>query len=303
MNPWTAPLLAIVAWAPVAGAHAIAVRCPDFGNDPGDIGNDHLALRVDPQTPNAGDTLTITAGVVYDSQPIGLALVRIDHTINVIVSAIGPANFITPPPPPPLACMAASIGPLDEGTYAVHTVVTWTDNDASPETVGNTSLQVDALPDGDTRLLAINGLMSTNWYDPAHAGEGIIVQVAAFPATEDGTVFKELVWDWFTYDTNGNPFWISGNATIDPDNPTTVTSPAVYTVDGGFAGDFGANATQEPWGTVAFTFPDINYMTVEYVANEDLPDGIPRGSGTLDYQRLLYVDGLACFPTMQDCIP
>ncbi|HET6545189.1 MAG TPA: hypothetical protein VFG55_00410 [Rhodanobacteraceae bacterium] len=300
MNLWIAlPWLAAGVWTSVARAHAIPVECPDFGN-PGNIGNDQAALRVDPPMPDAGDTLTITVGAVYGSQPIDLALVRVDHTINVIVSAIGPGNFITPPP---VGCLSASIGPLDEGTYVTRALVTWTDDDAGITAVGNSPLQVAALPGNVTPSLAINGLMSSNWYDPAHVGEGMVVQVAAFPPTPDGIIHKELVWDWFTYDANGNPFWIAGNAPVDPDDPTHVTSPAVYSTDGGFAGDFGANATQNPWGTVAFTFPDINHVTVEYTANEDLPDGVPGGSGTLDYQRLLDIDGLACDPTAQDCIP
>ncbi len=142
--------------------------------------------------------------------------------------------------------------------------------------------------------LPINGYLSSNWFDPAHGGEGIITQIAEFPPAADGTVFKQLVFDWFTFDNDGLPFWISGNATINASNPTSVTVPAVYLTNGGFAGDFGANATANPWGTVTFEFPDCNHLTVTYASNGSQPSFVPTGSGTLNLQRLVSVNGLTC---------
>ncbi|HET6545188.1 MAG TPA: hypothetical protein VFG55_00405 [Rhodanobacteraceae bacterium] len=67
--------------------------------------------------------------------------------------------------------------------------------------------------------------------------------------------------------------------------------------DGGFAGNFGADATQNPWGTVTFRFSDLDHMTVDYAADAGLPVGIPAGTGTLQFQRLLDIAGL-CRPPM-----
>jgi hypothetical protein len=147
---------------------------------------------------------------------------------------------------------------------------------------------------GAFESLPINGYMSSNWYDPAHGGEGIIVQVAEYPPDDQNVVYRALVFDWFTYDDLGIPFWISGNATIDPAHATRVTVPAAYFTDGGFAGNFGSSSTANEWGTVTFEFPDCNDMTVEYAADGDLPDGVPGGTGTLHYQRLLDINGLTC---------
>ncbi|MGA8278365.1 MAG: hypothetical protein WB784_09230 [Rhodanobacteraceae bacterium] len=143
--------------------------------------------------------------------------------------------------------------------------------------------------------LPINGYLSSNWYDPAHSGEGVITQIAEFPPTANGTVFTQIVFDWFTYDVDGLPFWISGNALIDASHPRSVTVPAIYLNDGGFAGDFGANATQNSWGTVTFEFPDCNSLTFSYASNgTPQPSYVPTGSGTLNLQRLVSVNGLTC---------
>ncbi|MGA9341131.1 MAG: hypothetical protein WBV61_02205 [Rhodanobacteraceae bacterium] len=141
--------------------------------------------------------------------------------------------------------------------------------------------------------------MTSNWYDLAHSGEGIVVQVAAFSPNADGSVSWECVFDWFTCDIDGNPIWISGSTTIDPGNPTQVTVPASSRSGGDFAGDFGANAFEIPWGSPRSRSPDRDHMTIDYVHMP--PFDTPPVTGTLHYRCLLNFDGLGCGPNAAAC--
>ncbi|MGA9422410.1 MAG: hypothetical protein WBW61_08595 [Rhodanobacteraceae bacterium] len=208
----------------------------------------------------------------------------------------------------PTPCLSESLQLHPAGDYSQRVIVVPRGEEAQPFLAAVAPLTVAPSMPGGEGPVPISGLVTSNWYDPVHSGEGIIVQVAAYPPTDDGTVYKELVWDWFTYDTSGHPFWISGNATIDPDDPITVTSSAVYSNNGGFAGDFGANAVQIAWGTLTFSFPDLDHMTVDYDGSFgfDAPRSpalleAPTGTGALHYQRLLNIDGLGCDPDATNC--
>ncbi|MGA9422472.1 MAG: hypothetical protein WBW61_08920, partial [Rhodanobacteraceae bacterium] len=274
-------LVALAACVIVPQALADPFPCPDMG-DPGYIGIDSASvfLDFDPSAPNSSQGIVLSTGKVA-FVPDNVSTQIVGTTIDILLGGHDDQSET----PPPVQCLSDSIGPLAAGSYAVRVIVIPDDPGNTPPYVAAlSSLDVTEAQPGDNVPLPINGQMTSNWYDPAHSGEGIIVQVAAYPPTTDGTVFKALVFDWFTFDTSGNPFWISGNATIDPANPTSVTVPAIYSVDGGFAGDFGANATQVPWGTLTFSFPDLNHMTVDYDAPPQ-PDAtnVPTGTGTLHY--------------------
>jgi hypothetical protein len=140
--------------------------------------------------------------------------------------------------------------------------------------------------------LPITGYLTSNWYDPAHSGEGMVVQVFESPGA--GGANRQLAFDWFTFDAAGRPFWIAGNAAVRSDAPAYITVPAFYFGNGGFAGNFGARADALSWGEVRLEFADCNRLTVYYSGNQGLPAGVPGGSGTLHYQRLGNVNGLAC---------
>lgn len=139
--------------------------------------------------------------------------------------------------------------------------------------------------------LPITGYLTSNWYDPAHSGEGMVVQVFELPGAGAS---RQLAFDWFTFDAAGRPFWIAGNAAVRSDAPAYITVPAFYYENGGFAGDFGVRADAMSWGEIRLEFADCNRLTVYYSGNQGLPAGIPGGSGTLHYQRLGNVNGLAC---------
>ncbi|MGA9422408.1 MAG: hypothetical protein WBW61_08585 [Rhodanobacteraceae bacterium] len=277
--------------SPASGAQSFS--CPQSGY-PGALGGNYSAfLGLAPAMPDSTQKVTLVAGQSSFVQG-GLAIQRLDHRIDVFLFDID-SGFL-----PPYNCLSTTIDPLPAGSYDVRLFAVRPELDQSPEEIATTSFDVAPGGEGDVSPLPITGLMSSNWYDPAHSGEGIIVQVAGYPPGPlvSGIITREFVFDWFTYDSSGNPFWISGNATVDPDDPATITSPAIYS-HGGFAGDFGANASQIPWGSVTFSFPDLDHMTVDYVHVP--PFDAPPEAGTLHYQRLLDIDGLGCDPNATDC--
>lgn len=137
--------------------------------------------------------------------------------------------------------------------------------------------------------LPITGYMTTNWYDPTHSGEGMMVQV--FEVQSTGKL--ALQFNWFTYGPDGRPFWVSGDAHFDPGS-RQVTVPAGYRDGGGFAGDFGAGTMAHVWGTVNFQFNDCNHMQFSYQSNTGLPGFVPQGSGTRVWSRLANGNGITC---------
>jgi hypothetical protein len=133
--------------------------------------------------------------------------------------------------------------------------------------------------------LVIAGRLTGSWYDTAHAGEGIFLEVG-----ESGSsVF--VFFAWFTYDQTGRPYWLVGQASV-PAGARTVNIPTQYYTGGGFAGNF-TTATGQPWGTVTLTFPSCNALTLGFQSGA-VPAGIPSGSGTRNWSRLVNIEGYSC---------
>lgn len=137
--------------------------------------------------------------------------------------------------------------------------------------------------------LPINGYMTNNYYDPTHSGEGMMVQVYESP----GSGLYSLQFNWFTYGPDGKPFWITGDAQVQP-GARSVTAQAGYRDGGGFAGDFGSQAPVHFWGTITFQWNNCNRMQFSYQAKSGLPSFVPQGSGTLIWHRLGHTNGLTC---------
>lgn len=135
------------------------------------------------------------------------------------------------------------------------------------------------------QAIPIAGRFTGSWYDPAHPGEGIFLEVG------ENAEGRFVFFAWFTYDQTGRPYWLVGQASV-PAGARTVTIPTQYYVNGGFAGNFTA-ATGSPWGTVTMTFPSCNALTLGFQSG-NVPAGIPSGSGTRNWVRLVNVDGYAC---------
>ncbi|MEO8673614.1 MAG: hypothetical protein ABI411_20060 [Tahibacter sp.] len=136
----------------------------------------------------------------------------------------------------------------------------------------------------------ISGRYAGNYYDPARAGEGIIVEVGDMPLPQFDQHF--LQFSWFTYDNEGKPFWISGGANF-TDGDKHLHMPAIYRGGGGFAGAQAADSAPH-WGTVDIEFNDCNSVHLSYSADPGAPKNVPGGAGELRWQRLTGISGHAC---------
>lgn len=138
--------------------------------------------------------------------------------------------------------------------------------------------------------LPISGYMSTNWFDPAADGEGIVLQIYERVGDTENFVVS---FGWFAYDPSGVPFWLFGQVTI-PRGGRTAIASIFYRTGGGLGGNAGAADPPIPWGSATVTFPDCNNMTFNYISNPGLPAGIPIGNGTRTWTRIANINGLAC---------
>jgi len=78
------------------------------------------------------------------------------------------------------------------------------------------------------------------WYDPAYSGQGYVLSWLANGSAALG---------WFTYDLEGNPYWIVGTGEVEDGR---LVFPALYSARGGrFAEAFDpAQVERTPWGRV-----------------------------------------------------
>lgn len=138
--------------------------------------------------------------------------------------------------------------------------------------------------------MEISGYMSTNWFDPAHSGEGILIQV--YDNGDRAT--RTFTAAWYSFDHAGLPFWLfaQGSIAIGATQATNVAT--YYSTNGGFAGNFGAASTFTPWGTMTFSFPNCNTMNVTYNGKTDSQTDGPGGQGALTWSRLANINGLTC---------
>jgi len=120
---------------------------------------------------------------------------------------------------------------------------------------------------------------SGSFYDPAHAGEGIILEVVG-PDT--------VVVQWFTYDPMGRQYWIQGVGTL---NGTVITVDDAVSFKGPHYGP-GYHAMDEQkihWGTVTIRFHGCDSATLRY---DSMIPGF--GSGRQELTRLTTLNGVDC---------
>ena len=118
-----------------------------------------------------------------------------------------------------------------------------------------------------------------SWYDPAQSGHGLHVE--ALPG-------NQFLAAWFTFNPVGTEqAWFLGVGTY---SGTTATIDSVVQPTGGaWLPNFDpARVTNNPWGTLKFTFTDCNHGRVDF-------DSIRGyGSGSMNLTRLTQPAGLAC---------
>lgn len=137
--------------------------------------------------------------------------------------------------------------------------------------------------------LPIDGYMSSAWYDTAHGGEGLMVQIYDNADHATRTLFAA----WYTYDANGIPFWLSIQGVAAYGSKSFSNVPVYYYTGGGFAGNF-TSVTQHNWGTMNIGFPDCTTMEFDFNGSADAVAGGPAGSGSRTFHRLADINGLNC---------
>ncbi len=122
------------------------------------------------------------------------------------------------------------------------------------------------------------GRFSGSWYDPAHSGEGYVLEVLAD--------MRALVY-WFSFDAQGARRWFFGTGLIDGDR---LVFDELHTTAGGvFGPEFDpAAVTVAPWGSLEL---DLTCAagTAGFTPTEA---GFP--AGTLDLVRLTQLGGRDC---------
>ncbi len=132
---------------------------------------------------------------------------------------------------------------------------------------------------------AIGAGFTGSWYDPAQSGHGF-----SLAGTGPGSP-QQLLAYWFTFAPEGGQSWV---AALGPVDGRQVVVHGVQTVGTGarFPPNFdAANAHQESWGTLTFTFSDCNHGHVDW--NPTAPG---YASGGMDLTRLTLPAGLTCSP-------
>jgi hypothetical protein len=137
--------------------------------------------------------------------------------------------------------------------------------------------------------LPINGHLSANWANAAQSGEGIILQVY----DQGNSATRVLSFAWFTYDDDGFPMWIYGDAAFNI-GARSVTVPTLFFSGGSFGGSLASGVPFAAWGNVTFAFPDCTHMNVSY--NGDAPPPLNSGhkQGVKTFERAGYINGVVC---------
>ena len=142
------------------------------------------------------------------------------------------------------------------------------------------------------QAVPISGYMSSNWFDTAHGGEGMLTQVFD---NNDGQT-RTFTAAWYTFDKTGLPFWLYTQGSIAIGAKSTGSLPVFYATNGGFAGAFGSSATFTSWGTMNFKFPDCNHMTFTFNGNADAVNGPTTNGTTLQrtWLRIANINSITC---------
>lgn len=130
------------------------------------------------------------------------------------------------------------------------------------------------IPDSTAVQLGMSGA----WFDPAAAGQGLVVNVLS-P--------HRAVALWNTFATDGRQVWLTGDGTIDGD---TITFTASITQNGRFPGTPGAGTpATTPWGSFTLRFRDCTSAGFAWA-----PTAAGFTAGSSEVTRLSKPAGLLC---------
>lgn len=140
--------------------------------------------------------------------------------------------------------------------------------------------------------LPISGYMTGNWYDKAHSGEGIQVEVGELQG--NGSTFPRYITiAWYTYDSAGIPYWLFGSGIFNA-GAKSATVTLAYQNGGSFAGSGAVAGNPQLWGTFNVQFPDCNTMQFSYQSATGQQSGIADANGSRTWTRLSTINGLTC---------
>jgi hypothetical protein len=122
------------------------------------------------------------------------------------------------------------------------------------------------------------GRLSGSWFDPAHSGEGYVLEVL---------IDRRVLVYWFSFDSRGDRRWFFGTGEI---NEGKLLFEEMFTTHGGIFGPAFDPAKVEirPWGSLELKL-DCASGTASFSPTEE---GFPAGS--LILTRLTSLDGLIC---------
>lgn len=124
------------------------------------------------------------------------------------------------------------------------------------------------------------GQLSGSWYDPTHSGEGYVLEVL---------IDRQVLVYWFSFDPQGNRRWFFGTGEIQGE--TIVFSDMFTTLGGIFGDDFDPESVEvNPWGSLELDLL-CDTGAARFTPTEE---GFP--AGTLDLDRITYLEGLSCGP-------
>ncbi|WP_299771420.1 sialidase family protein [uncultured Pseudoteredinibacter sp.] len=125
----------------------------------------------------------------------------------------------------------------------------------------------------------INGSYSGLFYEPAHNGEGMYLQVLSD---------KRAIVAWFTYDDKGNQSWLlSTDGKIEGD--TIIFKDMFSTSGSGFGPEFKPESVEnKPWGQMALTFESCTNVWMSYSGPNSY------GRGYQNHIKLAGINGLSC---------
>ncbi|UXI69317.1 hypothetical protein [Tahibacter amnicola] len=135
----------------------------------------------------------------------------------------------------------------------------------------------------------LDSFVAGHYFDPAHPGEGIIVESIGSPDAQGNSYLR---FTWLTYDRKGDPFWLAGGDSVNA-RARSARLPAVRLTGGRFGGQT-TGVSPIRWGTVEVSFPDCNTLRLSYASDPSNDPAVPQGTGQLEWKRLSKPSGHAC---------
>ena len=124
------------------------------------------------------------------------------------------------------------------------------------------------------------GQLSGSWYDPTHSGEGYVLEVL---------INRQVLVYWFSFDQQGNRRWFFGTGEVL--DGKLIFNEMLTTSGGIFGEDFDPESVEvEPWGSLELELLCDTGMA-RFIPTEP---GFP--AGTLDLDRITFLEGLSCGP-------